>query len=182
MNKTSYAWNYFEDLGDYAKCKNCNHRNDLRKNKNTSGMIGHLKREHSNLYVELQKKNEERKLIKSANQPTIDSLLSSPDSQKQDITPLMVDISHLVAKDGLNFNQISNSEVLQKWCSKIYKHSKIKSRESIKKQLFSYSSFIKQKIKFYIKHKINLGFKITIILDEWKSLSNLRFIGTNLNR
>lgn len=33
-------------------------------------------------------------------------------------------------------------------------------------------------MKNFLAHKLSLGRKISVVLDEWKSISNLRFIGS----
>lgn len=98
----SKVWNFFTLEGIKAKCKNCTHQNDFSNNKSTSGLINHLKRVHPDLHIEYLRLTELKKNDKPVNQRTISSMIS-PDSCE--ITPLMLDISQLIAKDGFSFNQ-----------------------------------------------------------------------------
>lgn len=67
----------------------------------------------------------------------------------------MLVLSKLAAKDG--FNQMSKFKTIQNWLNKLYKNEKVKSRDFIKFKVFKYSSFIKNRMKNFMMHKLSLG-------------------------
>lgn len=110
---------------------------------------------------------------KGTSPQTIDSYLNNYN------TPLNKAVASLVCKDGLSMNVINESEVLTEYFEKVHRTT-INSENTVKAHMQRYARYIKSRIHFYLTNLVKDNKKVTVVVDEWKSVSNIRLLGVHL--
>lgn len=191
----SIVWRLFTLKSDgfaYCNFPECPNKYDMRKIRNTSACLDHLRRQHPqslDLSQICQKKSSGQK--NSANHHKSPSSLAKTNSTTQKIAiqkkaivrrfknynfKLSRDICTLVARDRFNFLSISKSDFIQRQFESIYEN-RLVSAKSVRNHFNIFADHVKMRQKEYIAKMKNCSKKCQVIFDETASTSQLKLIG-----
>ena len=88
-------------------------------------------------------------------------------------------ISELIGKDGISLNQLVSSRFIR-MSFQIQNLDLPNSVNGVKNILLKESSLKIERIKETIANKMSLGFRYSVIFDEWTSRNNARYVGVIL--
>ena len=91
----------------------------------------------------------------------------------------MVDaLKSLIAKDGMTINQIANSEFLKLSFENMGWSMPV--NNTISKILIDEAKKVKEELKIKIREDIDSNKRFSVVMDEWTSLANIRFMSVIL--
>lgn len=163
----SPAWKYFTKKNDLAQCSLCP-KTLTYKGGSTSGLTRHLENVHK---------------VKPDAGDVIPSKKSKPDlSIKQFLQPnqsMEEIVSRMAALDGITINAITESSFIRESLQK-RGFNLPKNVSSVKKLILSYFDTAKKQIIMDIQKIIENNGRFSVVLDEWSSIKQRRYLNTFL--
>ena len=176
----SFAWQYFKKdvKGESAVCKECNAQIKCR-GWSTSGLIRHLKNKHN---IEKPVISNTKRLADA--EPSISNkrnmVQQTPSCFVKKETCAEI-ITKLATVDGIPVNAITKSEFIRK--ALIYQgYSLPKNQSQVMELIHSHYEEIKKKVCSKIIQYITSGSRFSLLLDEYTSLNNRRYLNINLHK
>jgi len=169
--KTSWVWDFFVACPDSKdrKCKRCPYID--RSKSTTSAMAVHLRDAHK-ISRPADDSDEQQQNVAQAGPPPVSSLQRFLTNKMRTAEEWC---TRLAVEDGLSFSQISSSEFIAKGFSNLgLKHPK--SRNTVSTHVNTYIKGMVKDTKAELLKAFKNGVRFSIVIDEWTSINNHRFL------
>lgn len=166
--ENSFAWEYFiKKSTDTAACKLCA-KTISCKGKSTSGLIRHLKGIHNKQLEKVLPREEPPEKVRKSQ-----STLHQYASNKKDDMGLIV--SKLAAIDGFSIRSITRSSFIRE--SMLQRGFSLpKTERDVQNLIIEQFLKVKSDIKHDIEAKLNDKCRFSLVMDEWTSIKNRRYL------
>lgn len=164
----SQVWEYFiKKSVDAATCKLCSKIISC-KGKSTSGLLRHLKGIHKKESDSVHQQEEPPEKVRKT-QPTLYHYSSNKMEDMGEV------VSKLATIDGLSIRTITRSSFIRE-SMLLRKMHLPKTERDIQKLIVNQFLKVKNETKYNIEYKLNEKSRFSLVMDEWTSLKNRRYL------